>query len=160
MTQTTTAARGTGGPAPDQRGRHVDAPAPGTGTPGPAGAPPRGRLRGRIGSAFEGTPGELRLAAIVGVLVCLVFAVLGGNAFRARGNALDQARASTEQLVRVQQIATDLTQADAIVTNAFLKGPTRPPASSTGTRGSSPMRAGNSPRPRRPSPATPLPSRP
>ncbi|MGZ4602161.1 MAG: hypothetical protein ACXV0U_01035 [Kineosporiaceae bacterium] len=122
MTQTTTPARGTGGPAPDQRGRHADVPAPGTAPAGPGDGRPRGRLRGRIGSAFEGTPGRLRLAAIVGVLVCLVFAVLGGNAFRARGDALDAARNSAAQLVRVQQIATDLVRADSLVTNAFLEG--------------------------------------
>jgi hypothetical protein len=83
---------------------------------------PRGRLR----RALEGTPGQLRTAAVIAVLVSLVFALLGGNAFRARGNALDEARADAAQLVRVQQIATDLTAADAIVTNAFLRGGEEP----------------------------------
>jgi hypothetical protein len=82
--------------------------------------------RGRLRRAFEGTPGLLRTAAVAGVLVSLVFALLGGNAFRARGNALDEARADAAQLVRVQQIATDLTAADAIVTNAFLQGGQEP----------------------------------
>jgi len=119
VTQTTTAA----GPAPDHRGRHVDAPPPGGGArPQPASTPAPGRLRGRVRSAFQGTPGALRLAAIIGVLVCLVFAVLGGNAFKARGEALDEARNSAAQLVRVQQIATDLVRADSLVTNAFLQG--------------------------------------
>jgi hypothetical protein len=81
---------------------------------------------GPLRRAFEGTPGRLRAAAVVAVLVSLVFALLGGNAFRARGNALDEARADAAQLVRVQQIATDLTAADAIVTNAFLRGGNEP----------------------------------
>jgi len=90
--------------------------------------PPRADLaaRGRLRRALEGTPGQLRTAAVVGVLVSLVFALLGGNAFRARGSALDEARADAAQLVRVQQIATDLTAADAIVTNAFLRGGEEP----------------------------------
>jgi hypothetical protein len=89
----------------------------------PADVAPPGRLR----RALEGTPGQLRTAAVVGVLVSLVFALIGGNAFRTRGNALDEARADAAQLVRVQQIATDLTAADAIVTNAFLRGGDEPP---------------------------------
>ena len=82
--------------------------------------------RGRLRRAFEGSPGRLRTAAVVAVLVSLVFALLGGNAFRARGQALDEARADAAQLVRVQQIATDLTAADAVVTNAFLQGGQEP----------------------------------
>jgi hypothetical protein len=123
VTQTTAARPGT-----DQTARRAHAAGSAT---SPAGAADRARvarrrLRGRVRSAFEGTPGKLRTAALVGVLVCLVFAVAGGNAFRARGDALDEARNSAAQLVRVQQIATDLTQADAIVTNAFLLGAGEP----------------------------------
>jgi hypothetical protein len=98
------------------------APAPSSPPPQRADLAPRGRLR----RALEGTPGQLRTAAVIGVLVSLVFALLGGNAFRARGNALDEARADAAQLVRVQQIATDLTAADAVVTNAFLQGGQEP----------------------------------
>ncbi len=86
-----------------------------------------GGLRGRLGRAFEDTPGKLRAAAVIGVLASLVFAGLGGNAFLARGAALEEARNDGAQLVRVQQIATDLTQADALVTNAFLLGAQEPP---------------------------------
>jgi len=95
----------------------------------PAAPPPQTPppARGRLRRAFEGTPGKLRTAAVVGVLVSLVFALVGGNAFRARGDALDQARDAAAQLVRVQQIATDLTSADAVVTNAFLQSGQEPP---------------------------------
>jgi hypothetical protein len=81
-----------------------------------------------LARAFEGTPGKLRGAAIVGVVVCLLFAVLGANAFRSRGEALDAARDGAAQVVRVQQIATSLAQADAAITNAFLQGGTASPA--------------------------------
>jgi hypothetical protein len=111
VTQTSTVSRA--GSAP---------PAPSSPPPQHADLAPRGRLR----RALEGTPGQLRTAAVIGVLVSLVFALLGGNAFRARGNALDEARADAAQLVRVQQIATDLTAADAVVTNAFLQGGQEP----------------------------------
>ena len=58
--------------------------------------------------------------------MCLVFAALGGNAFRARGAALDQATQAAAQLVRVQQVAIDVASADALVTNAFLLGAGEP----------------------------------
>ena len=75
-----------------------------------------------LARAFEGTPGKLRAAAIVGVVVSLLFALLGANAFRSRGEALDAARTGADQVVRVQKIASDMAQADAVVTNAFLLG--------------------------------------
>jgi hypothetical protein len=101
------------------------APAPQHVTLVPAQRPSR---RGLLPRAFENTPGRLRLAALVSVLVCLIFALLGANAFRNRGDALDAARAGADQVVRVQGIATNLAQADAVVTNAFLQGGTAGPA--------------------------------
>jgi hypothetical protein len=77
--------------------------------------------RGVIARALEGTPGRLRLAAAASVVLCLLFALLGANAFRSRGEALDAARAGAAQVVRVQGIATNLARADAVVTNAFLQ---------------------------------------
>lgn len=94
-------------------------------TPTPA-RRPVGSGRARLARAFEDTPGKLRAAALVGVIVCLVFAALGGNAFRARGAALDQATEAAAQLVRVQQVAIDVASADALVTNAFLLGAGEP----------------------------------
>jgi hypothetical protein len=69
---------------------------------------------------LEGTPGRLRIAAAVSVLSCVVFALLGASAFQARGNALTQANANAAQLIRVQQIATELVKADSLLTNAYL----------------------------------------
>ena len=102
------------------------APSPPPLVPTTSPAPPA--RRSALARAFENTPGRLRLAAVVGVVVCLVFALLGANAFRSRGDALDAARAGAEQVVRVQGIATDLAQADAVVTNAFLQGGAASPA--------------------------------
>jgi hypothetical protein len=109
------------------RTRAAGPPAAAPATPQPhASQPPGTAPGGWFRRAFEGTPNRLRTAAAVGVLVSLVFALVGGNAFRVRGNALDEARADAAQLVRVQQIATDLTAADAVVTNAFLQGGQEP----------------------------------
>ncbi len=91
---------------------------PATGTAAGSARPAR---RGVLARTFEGSPGRLRLAAAVSVVVCLLFALLGANAFRSRGAALDAARDGAAQVVRVQGIATDLARADAVVTNAFLQ---------------------------------------
>ena len=65
------------------------APVPQPPTVVPAQPPAR---RGVLARAFENTPGRLRLAGLVSVVVCLIFALLGANAFRNRGDALDAAR--------------------------------------------------------------------
>ena len=96
-------------------------PATGTGPTGPA-------RRGVLARWFESTPDRLRAAALASVAVCLLFALLGANAFRTRSDALDAARAGAAQVVRVQGIATNLAQADAVVTNAFLQGGDASPA--------------------------------
>jgi hypothetical protein len=70
-------------------------------------------------SLFEGSPGRLRVAGIAAVVVCLVFALLGASAFQARGNALADANADAAQLIRVQQIASDVVLADSLLTSAF-----------------------------------------
>jgi hypothetical protein len=80
----------------------------------------RQRSRAAINRAFEGTPGRLRIAAVVAVLACTVFAGLGASAFQVRSNALAGARADAAQLVRVQQIATSVVQADSVFTNGYL----------------------------------------
>src|SRR4051794_37377305 len=106
--------------APPRQAQRAPAPPPlvpatGTTAPGPA-------RRGALARALEGTPGRLRLAAAISVALCLLFALLGANAFRSRGDALDAARDGAAQVVRVQGIATNLARADAVVTNAFLQG--------------------------------------
>jgi hypothetical protein len=125
VTQTTTAAPRTG-----QGDRQVDRPDGARAQPVHVDVVPRGRLRRGLRGAFEGTPGELRLLALATVLACAAFAVLGGLAFESRRGALAGARADADQLVRVQEISTNLVRADAAATNAFLAQRTGPaPAS-------------------------------
>jgi hypothetical protein len=65
----------------------------------------------------------------VGVLVAgVLFGVIGGACFAMQAWALSRAEANAEQLVRVQQIQTDLLSADATATNAFLVGGLEPAA--------------------------------
>jgi len=73
-----------------------------------------------VRSAFEGTPGRLRLAGIVTVLAGLVFGLFAYVAASNRSDAIASARADAAQLVRVQSIRTNLVLADANLTNAFL----------------------------------------
>jgi hypothetical protein len=81
-----------------------------------------------IRSAFAGTPGRLRLAAIATVAACLVFGLFAFIAATSRADALTEARAGAAQLVRIQAIRTNLVSADANLTNAFLVGGLEPPA--------------------------------
>jgi hypothetical protein len=91
-------------------------------------APPRtGQVVVRAArSAFEGTPGRLRLAGIATVAACLVFGLFAFIGAMSRANALSNAREDAEQLVRVQSIRTNLVFADANLTNAFLVGGLEP----------------------------------
>lgn len=75
------------------------------------------------------TPQRLRMLT-VGVLVLgVLFGLVGGACFALQARALSRAQANAEQLVRVQQIQTDLLSADATATNAFLVGGLEPAAS-------------------------------
>ncbi|NLT54014.1 MAG: hypothetical protein GXX79_05485 [Actinomycetales bacterium] len=80
----------------------------------------------RVREQMDGTPGRLRRAAVLAVLVALVFGVTGGQAFRLRADAISAARDDAAQLVRLQTIHTDLVRADASATNAFLVGGLEP----------------------------------
>jgi hypothetical protein len=81
-----------------------------------------------VRSSLEGTPGQMRGLAALGVVVALVFGLAAGQAFRSSDGALRRAGANTEQLVRIQAIQTKLVEADADATNAFLKGGLEPAA--------------------------------
>ena len=85
-------------------------------------------LLARVRASLQETPGRLRWLAAVGVAVALAFGLAGGQAFRSASGALDRAGANTDQLVRIQAIQTNLVQADADATNAFLVGGLEPPA--------------------------------
>ena len=66
---------------------------------------------------FTGTPGRMRILAVVASLACLGFALSGFFALRALDSSVNRAAANTEQVVRVQQIYADLLRADAATTN-------------------------------------------
>ena len=76
--------------------------------------------------ALAGTPGRMRVVAVLAVVVTLGFGLGAGQAFRSASGALERARADAAQVVRVQDIHTDLVQADAAATNAFLVGGLEP----------------------------------
>jgi hypothetical protein len=70
----------------------------------------------------------MRGLAALGVAVALVFGLAAGQAFRSADGAVQRAAANTDQLVRIQAIQTNLVQADADATNAFLVGGLEPAA--------------------------------
>jgi hypothetical protein len=74
----------------------------------------------------ETTPRQLRAWSAAAVLACVAFGVLGAVALHARADALAEARADAEQFVRLQAMRTDIVQADAEATNAFLVGGLEP----------------------------------
>ncbi|HYN66292.1 MAG TPA: hypothetical protein VES93_05340 [Ornithinibacter sp.] len=98
-------------------------------------APNTGGIQGRVDSgvasvraAMAGTPGRLRAVGIVSVVATLLFGLAAGQAFRSADGALGRAAANSDQLVRIQAIQTNVVQADADATNAFLVGGLEPAA--------------------------------
>ncbi len=77
---------------------------------------------------MAGTPGRLRAVGIASVVVTLLFGLAAGQAFRSADGALSRAAANSDQLVRIQAIQTNVVQADADATNAFLVGGLEPAA--------------------------------
>lgn len=101
----------------------LPAPVPGTAVdPTAPAVPVRTRRREALDKALSGTPGRLRVAAVLSVLGSLIFGLLGGSAFQAWGGALDDARADAAQLVRVQAVQNDLVKADAAAAAIYLAG--------------------------------------
>ena len=108
---------------------------------------------------WSGTPGRLRAVGIVSVVATLLFGLAAGQAFRSADGALERAAANSDQLVRIQAIQTNVVQADADATNAFLVGGLEPAgqrADYTGAIASA--SAARSPRPRSTSRPTGTPS--
>lgn len=88
-----------------------------------------GRVRHGVAAlrhGFSGTPGRLRLLAVAGVLAGLLVGLAAGQAFRVSAHALEAADVNATQVIRVQEITTDLVRADAAATNAFLVGGLEP----------------------------------
>ena len=107
-------------------------PKPGTPAGQPATLP---TVKGRLGEASDsarramsGTPGRLRVMALLTVAVSLIFAVSAFSTFGSTDDALRRGEANTSQLVRIQAIHTNLVRADAHATNAFLVGGLEPAA--------------------------------
>jgi hypothetical protein len=74
------------------------------------------------------TPRRLRLLSSGVVAVGIVVGLVGALVFSALAYSLFRAGSDTAQLIRVQQIQTNLLVADATATNAFLVGGLEPPA--------------------------------
>ena len=140
MTTTPPPAATTAAPPPSAvSGRPVQpvvaAAGPPAGSPAPGAQPAPGGIRGRLDAvgasvraAMAGTPGRLRALAIVSVAATLLFGLAAGQAFRSADGALERAAANADQLVRIQAIQTNVVQADADATNAFLVGGLEPAA--------------------------------
>ena len=93
----------------------------------PAGAPaPSGAARSALTGLLAGTPGRLRALGVLGVVAALVFGLGAAQAFRSASGAVDRAAANADQVVRIQAIQTNVVQADAVATNAFLVGGLEP----------------------------------
>jgi hypothetical protein len=74
------------------------------------------------------TPRRLRLLSLGVGVVGIVVGLVGALVFSALAYLLARAEADTAQLIRMQQIQTNLLAADATATNAFLVGGLEPPA--------------------------------
>jgi hypothetical protein len=74
------------------------------------------------------TPSRLRLLSLAVMIIGIVVGVVGALVFSYLAYSLFRAEADTAQLIRVQQIQTNLLTADASATNAFLVGGLEPPA--------------------------------
>ncbi|MEO6144944.1 MAG: hypothetical protein ABIP19_13280 [Dermatophilaceae bacterium] len=132
MSQTTTPRPSTSGSAAGSEGTGTQqgtAPKPASGSP-TAGAP---TLAGRLDEAtsfarraMSGTPGRMRVLALLTIAVSLIFAVTAFSTFGATDDALRRGGENTAQLVRIQAIHTNLVRADADATNAFLVGGLEP----------------------------------
>ncbi len=78
-------------------------------------------------SMTENVPQLLNRWQVVAVSVCLIFGVAAGLVQFLAWQAGDRAADNTAQLVRVQNIETSLYRADALASNAFLRGGLEPP---------------------------------
>jgi hypothetical protein len=123
-------------PGPGVRGGRPPVPTAVAGGPAPAGPrdpgavgpgrPGHHGLSGLLSRLVETTPRQLRAWSACAVLACAAFGVLGAVALHARSDALADARADAEQFVRLQAMRTNIVQADAEATNAFLVGGLEP----------------------------------
>jgi hypothetical protein len=83
-------------------------------------------VRASLRRSLSGTPGRLRILALLAVAVSLIFAIGAYSAFGSADAALRRGGENAAQLVRIQAIHTNLVRADADATNAFLVGGLEP----------------------------------
>jgi hypothetical protein len=86
-----------------------------------------GWLRRRLAVPPPGTPSRLMVIGAVSIFVLVGLGVVGFVVLGGRADALERARADTEQLVRVRAIRTSAVEANAAATNAYLAGGLEPP---------------------------------
>jgi hypothetical protein len=80
------------------------------------------RRRAVLHRLMQGTPGRMRLLALLSVLAALAVGGVSANALLASRAAAERAANNTAQVVRIQSLHVDLLRADALATNAFLSG--------------------------------------
>ena len=114
-------------PAPVPAGQPGGTPATRSAVATPAAGQP-----GTPAAARRSTPQLLRLLSSGLVTLGVVVGLVGAITFSLLAYTLARAEADTAQLVRVQNIQTDLLSADAAATNAFLVGGLEPAAQRAG----------------------------
>jgi hypothetical protein len=75
---------------------------------------------------LSSTPGRLRTGAVICVVTALFFGAAGFFSFQVRSRAQADALHQTEQAVRLQEILTQVLQADSSSANAHLRGGLEP----------------------------------
>jgi hypothetical protein len=105
--------------------------APPTGSPATASQPDATAGSQAVDTVVKSTmstPRRLRLLSLGVVVVGIIVGVIGALIFSYLAVSLGRAKADVAQLIRVQQIQSNLLSADATATNAFLVGGLEPPA--------------------------------
>jgi hypothetical protein len=122
-------AAGAAAPAPAAAGTAAAPPAEhqATVSPQPTSAPPSLETPAPA-QRKTNTPQRLRLLSLGVVVTGLVIGLVGALTFSYLAFSLSRAKADTAQLIRVQNIQSNLLSADATATNAFLVGGLEPPA--------------------------------
>lgn len=113
--------------AADPGGHHVTpATSPGAAPlPAQAGSAAPAPLPGAAESS-RSTPAQLRILLVLTVVASILVGVFGMQAGLLQSNAAGEARRQASQLVSVQEVRNQLVNADAIASNAFLKGGLEP----------------------------------
>jgi hypothetical protein len=88
----------------------------------------RPTTRSILTALLAGTPGRLRITGAAAIAAVIIFAGLSANAALNRQDAINTAADRADQMVRVTAVRTDLVEADAYATNAFLVGGLEPAA--------------------------------